>query len=198
MIWLLGLGGVVLAFVVTVCSAALVEVFRQLAELRSALNLQDEPIPIGLKTGERRTDEIGLAKEITREPKAIVVFLSPKCATCLSIADAFRGGSPGTVWFVVPSSPAPTALIETLAESAERVILDENDEIANRLGLHVTPSVLTVSFGEITRAQAVGSARQVLGMIPTVFPLRPTLRNAQLKGTARENETAHQTSLGGR
>lgn len=170
MIWLLALGGVVLTFVMAVSSAALVEVFRQLAELRAVLNLKDEPNPIGLKAGELYADEIGLPKEIATQPEAIVVFLSPKCATCLTIAEAFRGGSPATVWFVLISLPAPATLMEALAESAERVILDEDDAIADRIHLHITPSVLATSFGKITRAHAVSSARQVLGLIPTTIP----------------------------
>jgi hypothetical protein len=171
--WLLALGGTALAVVVVVCAAALVEVFRQLAELRRTLNLQDQAMPLNLRSGEFHTDEIGLPPELAVEPKSIVVFLSEKCATCLTIAEAFRGGSPSTVWFVLPSPPEPAGLLATLAHSAPRVVVDEYDRIANRLGLHVTPSVLTTSYGEITRAQAVASPRQVLGLIPTVTPLGP-------------------------
>jgi hypothetical protein len=175
MIWLLFLGGVAVTFVVAVCAAALIEVFRQLAELRIALNLQDEAIPLSLRAGELSTNEIGLPTALAAEPRTIVVFLSQKCATCLTIAEAFRGGSPVTVWFVLPSPPAPTGLLETLVHSNERVVVDENDEIADKLGLHVTPCVLTTSYGEITRAQAVSSPRQVLGLIPTVLPRGPKL-----------------------
>jgi hypothetical protein len=172
-IWVLALGGVALTLLLVVCAAALVEVFRQLAELRRTLNLQDQAIPLNLKSGEFRTDEIGLPPELAVEPRSIVVFLSEKCATCLTIAEAFRGGSPATVWFVLPSPPEPVGLLATLADSARRVVVDEYDEIANRLGLHVTPAVLSISYGEITRAQAVASPRQVLGLIPTVTPLGP-------------------------
>jgi hypothetical protein len=168
--WLFALAAVLLVFVVAVCAAALVEVFRQLAELRRSLGLQDQPIPLGLKSGELRTDEIGLPKQIATEPQAITVFLSAKCATCLAIAESFRGGSPTTVWFVLPSPPVPEKLLDVLEASASRVILDENDEITDRLGLHVTPSVLTSSFGEITRAQAISSPRQVLALVPAVIP----------------------------
>jgi hypothetical protein len=171
-IWVLAVGGVVLTFVVIACAAALVEVFKQLAELREALNLRDEPIPLGVKAGELRTDEIGLPGEIAAEPKAIVVFLSTRCATCLTVAEAFRGGSPATVWFVLPSLPTPSTLLDLLADSRMRVILDEGDEIANRVGVNVTPMVLTTSFGDVIRAQAVSSARQVLSMVPTVFARR--------------------------
>ena len=167
-----------------VSSAALVEVFRQLTELRGTLNINDEPIPLGLKAGERRTDEIGLPSELAVEPKAIVVFLSTKCATCLTIAEAFRGGSPATVWFVLPSPPEPTDLIEGgRSQSVDRVIVDADSEIADKLGLNVTPAVLTVSYGEITRAQAVSMPRQVLALIPTVFPLAVTEQSVQTLST---------------
>lgn len=162
--------GIALAFVTSVCAAALVEVFRQLADLRSALNLEDEPIPLSLKGGEVTAEGIGLPSAIAREPAALVIFLSDKCATCLVIAEAFRGGSPATVWFVVPESPGASALIDMLSDSLSRVVIDKNDAVADSLALRVTPSVLTTSFGEITRAQAVSSARQVLSMLPTVFP----------------------------
>jgi hypothetical protein len=180
MMWFLTAGGAVLALVVAVSAAALVEVFRQLADVRIALNLQDEPAPLGLKTGELRTDEIGLPREIAIEPKAIVVFLSPRCATCLAIAESFRSGSPETAWFVLTGSrvsgTAPLApptdsrvtetLIDILADSVKRVIIDENDAISDRIGLHVTPSVFTSSYGEITRAYGVSTPRQMQKLIP--------------------------------
>jgi len=175
MTWLVIALLVVLSIGLALCSAAMVEIFRQLNEIRGALNLRDEPIPLSLKSGELTTSTIGLPSAISVEPKTIVVFLSAKCATCLAIAEAFRGGSPSTVWFVVPSSPPPTTLLDLLSESVERIVVDRDDAVATRLGLNVTPSVLTVSYGTITRAQAVSSARQVLTMIPTVFPRHPTV-----------------------
>jgi hypothetical protein len=177
MSWLFAAAAVGVTLAVAVCCAAMVEVFRQLAEIRAVLNLQDLPTPLALKAGELQTSAVGLPRDLVTEPQAIVVFLSPKCATCLSVAEAFRGGSPSTVWFVLSSPPTPTNLMETLADSAERVILDENDVIAESIDLNVTPSVLTVSWGEITRAQAVSTPRQVLGLVPTVAP-RGIARNA--------------------
>jgi hypothetical protein len=173
-IWTLTVAVVAVVLVLAVCSAALVEVFRQLGEIRDALNLRDEPIPLSLKSGELTTTAIGLPSIVAAEPRAIVIFLSSKCATCLAVAEAFRGGSPATVWFVLQTTPPPATLLEMLAESSERIVFDDGELIATRLGLNVTPSVLSVSYGEISRAQAVSSARQVLAMIPTVFPRHPT------------------------
>jgi hypothetical protein len=174
-IWIVAIAGAALALIVLACAAALVEVFRQLSEIRGAINLMDEPIPLNLKSGELRTDDIGLPGELAVEPQAIVIFLSLKCSTCLTVAEAFHGGSPATVWFVIQSSPRSSMLSQMLADSAERVIFDEDDQIAMRLGLNVTPSVLTTSFGEIMRAQGVSSARQVLNMVPTLLPRDATV-----------------------
>jgi hypothetical protein len=169
MTWLLLLGGVVLAGLVMLCCGALVEVFRQLAELRRSLNLEDLPIPLALKRRDLRAIDIGLPAELAEAPAALVVFLSAACTTCLAIAEAFRGGTPPSVWFVLPTPPHPGHLLKTLSESAERVILDERDAIVGALDLRVTPAVLTMSFGEIRRAEAVSSPRQVTSLVPRVF-----------------------------
>ena len=182
--WVLTIAAVGVALVVVVCCAALVEVFRQIDEIRRALNLQDLPTPLGLKAGDLRTSEIGLPQALADEPQAIVVFLSPKCTTCLAVAEAFRGGSPSTVWFVLSNTPRPTNLLAVLSDSVGRVILDENDRIADEIHLHVTPSVLSVSYGEITRAQAVASPRQVLGLVPTVARLEPSERSREIDLTS--------------
>jgi hypothetical protein len=171
MSWLAASSEVLLAFVLAICCGALVEVFRNLRDIRTVLNLEDEPTPMELATRELELGDLGFAPALESEPEAIVVFLSSKCGTCRTIAEAFRGGAPETVWFVLSGTPEPTPLLETLAHSLERVIVDIDDEVANRIGVHVTPSVLTLSYGRVTRAQAVSSARQVLRMIPIV--LRP-------------------------
>lgn len=170
MTWLVLASAVVLAVLVALCCAALVEVMRQLAEIRRRLSLEDMPIPLGLANRDLRVADIGLPTELAQAPAAIVVFLSPTCASCLAIAEAFHGGAPSTVWFVLPTRPYPDHLVRTLSGSATRVIFDENDAIASAIDLRVTPAVLTTSFGEITRAQAVSTPRQVMSLVPTVFP----------------------------
>ena len=173
--WVVGIAAALMAFVVAVVCAALVEVFRQLADLRRAVNLDDAPRPLALRAGEVHVLDVGLPAALAKEPAAAVIFLSQKCATCLAVAEVFRGGAPASVWFVLPSPPMPTTLLAMLRESAERVIVDDGDAIANRLGLNVTPSVLTIAFGEITRAEAVSTPRQALSLVPKVVPTHPPL-----------------------
>lgn len=185
MIWPVAVVTLFLAVLVAACCAALVEVFRNLADIRAVLNLQDRPAPLKLKLSDATVDRVGLPEEMRRQPESIVVFLSSKCGTCLTIAEAFHGGAPASVWFVISGASPADVMLEKLVASRGRVVVDEDDQIAFAIGLNVTPSVLSLSYGEITRAHVVSSARQVLAMIPTV------LSSADLSGThASLTETA--------
>lgn len=170
MTWFLLLGGIALAVPVALCCTALVEVFRQLAEIRRSLNLEDLPTPLALRNRGLDVKDIGLPAQLTEAPAAIVIVLSARCTTCLAIAEALRVGTPTSVWFVLPTPPHPDHLLRTLSQSADRIILDENEVIVDAIDLRVTPAVLTLSFGEITRAHAVSSPRQLMSLVPTVLP----------------------------
>src|ERR1700674_1800252 len=102
----LAVGLAAVAVIVALMSSALVEVYRQLAELRRSLQLEDVPRPLALRPGEIDASALTLPARLANEPEAIAVFLTPSCATCLMIADTFRGGSPATVWFVIPETGA--------------------------------------------------------------------------------------------
>jgi hypothetical protein len=174
-ITLVAVGVGLLAVVLAVVCAALVEVFRQLAEIRASLNLDDRALPLGLLNMDVSVTEIGLPEELATAPEVIVVFLSTKCATCLSIAEAFRGGAPSSVWFALQSDEAGlTKLTAPLERSSDRIVADVGGKIASRIGLDVTPSVLTVQYGQIVRAQAVSSVRQVLAAVPVVAAIGPS------------------------
>lgn len=163
---LLVLGTVLLALVVTLCCGALLEVFRQLAELRKVLSLDDQPRPLNLVRPEISLVELGVPSSIGVKAEEIVVFLSGTCATCLAIAEAFRGGAPESVWFVVAANEKHKVVVP-LRSSSERLIIDPEGEIAARLGLEIVPTVLTLRFGAAVRAYAVATPRQVMSLIPT-------------------------------
>lgn len=170
MLWL-ALGGAFVVAVLTLCCAALVEVFRQLGEMRSVLNLGDQAPPLNIRSRELSSSDLGLPTAVMREPEVIAIFLSAKCATCIAIAEAFRGGAPGTVWFVLSGDGSrASALWEYLKASEGRVLVDANERIARAIDLNVTPAVFTIRWGEVIKAHAVSSPRQVLNLVPTVAP----------------------------
>jgi hypothetical protein len=173
---LLGVG-LALAIVVAVTAGAVIEVFRQLAALRVSLALDDLASPLDIKSGEFTASDIGLPRQLMDEPAAIAVFLSPKCGTCLAIAESFRSGAPDNVWFVllgedrfVPAKGTERSRWEALASAADRVVTDPTGSIASRMGLEITPAVLTLRFGEVVRGHAVSSPRQVTSLVPSALP----------------------------
>jgi hypothetical protein len=170
MTWVIG-SLIVLAIVVAVICGALIEVFRQLVQIRTAINLSDDAIPLDVRPGELHAGDLGLPSIAEALPAAIAVFLSPKCATCIAVAEAFRGGAPETVWFVLTADREQVAsLSHRLAASEQRIIVDEDGGIAKRVGVDVTPAVFTLHHGVVVHANAVSTARQALGLVPTTLP----------------------------
>lgn len=164
-------GLVVVTGVLVVVCGALVEVFRQLADLRRALDLDDQPLPLQLPTGQLHLSDHGFPPSLAAAPELAVIFLSARCTTCLAIANAFRGGAPDSIWFVLESDdPSVPSVRVALESSGTRVINDERGAIARSMGIDVTPSVLTVRYGEVIRGQAVSSPRQVMSLVPVVQP----------------------------
>jgi hypothetical protein len=83
------------------------------------------------------------------------------------VADAFRGGAPDSVWFVIPAEDVEgTRAFRSLAEATNRVIAEHDDGISDALGMDVAPAVVTVQYGVVQRALGVSTAKQVLALVP--------------------------------
>lgn len=153
---------------------ALVEVYRQVDQIRTYLRLIDEEIPIdlGAAAGLPAT-AIGLPAAVGEEPSTLVLFLSNKCTACRSIARAFNGVIPPSLWVVVEPvfDHEADAFIAEHRLGGERLIVDHGGQIAERLRLDVTPSVLFVEGGKLERASSVASSRQLFSMLPLVRQL---------------------------
>lgn len=166
-----------LGVVVFIELGALVELFKQVEQIRGELSLVDVPteLDLGRAHGMPAT-AVGLPAPLDTQRKALVLFLSTKCATCSSIAAAFRGAIPSAMWVVV--EPVVDAEGDTFVQSFElagdRTIIDYGGGIANRLGLDVTPSALHIENGRMKRAQTVPSSRQAFAMVPQVRLLLPS------------------------
>jgi hypothetical protein len=173
-VWAIALtvAGVVLSAVVVVTAAAMVEVFRQLKEMRTMLALDDLPVPLDLREAKIQPADLGLQALSPSVPQAIIVVLSAKCSTCVAIAQSFAGGAPSSVWFVIQAvGGSAEDMITVLSSSRDRLVVDPDGRLCERIGLQVSPSVLTVRWGEVVRAEAVSSVRQVLSLVPVVTPI---------------------------
>jgi hypothetical protein len=161
----------VCAMVLAVVCGALVEVFRQLADVRTVLRLDDRPLPLQLERPDEDVTALGFPDELALLPEAILVFLSARCASCFSIAHSFKGGAPDSVWFVLEADGSDVEKIrEPLKQSAERIVVDRDGGLAHAVGVEITPAVVSLEYGRVSSARAVSSFRQVTSLVPAVTP----------------------------
>ncbi|HVL97036.1 MAG TPA: hypothetical protein VM266_14350 [Solirubrobacteraceae bacterium] len=161
---------IIAVLLVLVC-AALVEVFRQLNELRAVTQLDDRPIPLTLDA-RTRARRLPLPAPIAEAPQSAVVILSHECATCVAIAEELGREPLPTLWFtVVGGSRADSRVQRALAGQGDHRVDGLADVLRDELGVDVIPAVLTFEFGELRHAYAVSSTRQVNALMPTVFAL---------------------------
>jgi hypothetical protein len=166
-----------LAVVVFVQLGALVELFKQVEQIRAELSLVDVPTELDLgRARGRPPSAFGLPTALDRQPGALVLFLSTKCSTCASIAAAFRGAVPLGMWIVVEPivDDEGDQFVEGFQLAGDRTQVDYGGRIADRLGLDVTPSAVMVADGRMEQARTVPSSRQAFAMLPQVRLLNPS------------------------
>ena len=153
---------------------ALVEMFRDVRQMRDALGILDRPleVDIGPAAGTSPGSH-GLPRQLDEAASALVLFLSDRCATCRVLAGAMGGALPAGLWIVVEaaSDEAAAAFVEShgltprLADG--RVAVDSAGAIAARLNLNMTPVAYRVENGVFKDAATVPSMRTLSSMIPS-------------------------------
>jgi hypothetical protein len=187
----------VLALVVFVLCGVVLELFRDVRQLRDVAGILDRPldVEIGAVAG-ARPSSLGLPGELDAAPSALVVFLSDRCGTCRSIAAGLGGRLPPLVWVVLearsPESAAKFVESYELAPltSEGRLLVDVEGATAGRIGLDVTPAGFRVEDGRIASATTVPSKRYLLSIAPK--PVR--LRRPELMPKEREAWEASEAS----
>jgi len=168
-----------LALLVALLFAALVEMYRDLRQIRDAIGILDRPVNIDIgQVAGTHPSEYGLPRALDSAGAAIVLFLSERCATCLTLAAGLVKPMPLALWVVFETRTATSAamLLEryglTETETDGRVIADVGGEIAARMALHTTPVGFRVESGLITFATSVPSSRYLTSILPETFRLR--------------------------
>jgi len=172
-----------LGVVVFVQMGALIELFRQVQQIRNHLDLVDRPTPIDLGRAQgAAASTVGLPAGLDDASAAMVLFLSNKCATCHAIAASLSHAIPANMWIVVEPLVAEEgeSFVKAFRLGGERTIVDQGGRIADRLGLDITPSAIFVESGRLKRAETVPSTRQLFSMLPAVHRLQPTVPDESL------------------
>ncbi|ACU74552.1 hypothetical protein Caci_5694 [Catenulispora acidiphila DSM 44928] len=156
-----------LGVVVFLLFGAQIELFRTVEQIRDYAGLIDrpEPVSLGAAVGTAPSD-YGLPAYLDSAHRAVVLFLSDKCATCRSIAAALDGALPRGVVVVIDAGPNGTPdLTLAFQLDPERTVVDAGRTIMDALGLNITPLGVVVQDGRLVRASTLPSTRQLYTLI---------------------------------
>ena len=168
-----------LALLVAVLFSALVEMYRDLRQVRDALGILDRPLNIDIgEAAGAHPSQFGLPRALDSAGAAIVLFLTERCTTCHAIAAGLSRPMPPDLWIVFEarSAESAAAVLEryglTELASDGRVIPDIQGEIGGRLDVRIAPCGFRVENGRFTYATTVPSTRYLKSILPETFRLR--------------------------
>lgn len=179
-----------LALLVFLLLAVVIELYRDVRQLREVAGILDRPLDVelGAVAGARPSD-FGLPQLLDRVDAALVLVLSDRCGTCHSLAAHLAAGLPPTLWVLLEarSRDAADEFIHTHRLGAEqmggRLIVDEVGRIAERLGLRTTPVGFQIERGRFAKATTVPSVRYMTSLVPNPVRLerpRPAMAEERM------------------
>jgi hypothetical protein len=165
----------ILALFVAVLYGALVELFRDVRQMRDALGILDRPLNVDLgQVAGTQPSSHGLPEELDTQHSAIVLFLSERCATCSTLAAGLTPPLPNGLWIVIEARDAASAarFAEAYGLTDKRIMIDVHGAIAASMGLNTSPVGFRVEHGVLTSATTVPSFRHLTSILPEPVRLR--------------------------
>lgn len=163
----------VLALLVFLLLGVVIELYRDVRQLREVAGILDRPLDVELgDVAGMRPSSYGLPGALDSAASAVVLFLSDRCGTCHALAAGFGGALPAGLWVVLEAaSPAAAekflaAHRLTVAGADGRLCIDAGEKIAERIGLRTTPVGFRVRNGRIAEATTVPSTRHLSSILP--------------------------------
>ena len=171
-----------LAVVTFLLFGALLELFKDVRQMRDVMGVLDRPLDLSIDRIEGTAPSLyGLPSALDSANSALVLFLSDKCSTCRILADSLRQGVPQGLWVIVEAGTrdAARAFLERFeldkAQDDGRVAVDVDGKIAGRIGLDTTPVGFHIKNGRFVNATTVPSVRYFQSIVPVPIQLKPAL-----------------------
>ena len=164
-----------MALFVAALFGALVELFRDVRQMRDALGILDRPLNVDLgHVAGTRPSSHGLPRELDARHSAIVLFVSERCETCRALMAGLTRPLPNGLWVVIEARDAASAtrFAEACELSDERITIDVEGAIAQSIGLDTSPVGFRVEQGVLTSATTVPSSRYLTSILPEAVQLR--------------------------
>lgn len=168
----------ILALLIFLLLGAVLELFRDVQQLRDALGILDRPLDVALgEVAGATPSAYGLPTALDEEPFAIVLFLHDSCGTCRTLAAALDGHVPEGLWIVMEARTPESAKAFLTRfgvpwEGSPRVIIDSEQQVADRLGLNIASVGLRIQNGTIVSASTIPSTRYLGSVLPGSLRLR--------------------------
>lgn len=169
----------ILGLLVFLLFGALIEMHRDVRQMRDAIGILDRPLPIDIgDVVDTRPSKYGLPATLDRSASALVLFLSDSCATCRVLASSLNGNVPPGVYILLlaKSSQSGAAFLAsynlTPDTTEENLFIDSAHQIAKRIGLDTTPAAFRVENGYFVSATTVPSARYLVSILPKSIRLK--------------------------
>jgi hypothetical protein len=156
----------------------LLEVLRQIAQIRQRLDLDNRPITISM--GELSGAELpanirDVWMRKARTADGTLVLLTPACATCRLVAAglqaliAHNGTHPIVAILEAPDESRVRDFLEETGLDAGDVVVDFDGRASAALALNVRPAAVIVRDFRITEAASVRNVDQLRNLIDTAF-----------------------------
>jgi len=170
---------VIVALTVLVVGQGLVllELVRQVAQIRRELELDDRPVPISL--GEHAGQPLpeparGVWSENGSPGDGVLVLLSTDCATCRLVASGLRDllarFEHRTILPVVQSRnhDEVTEMLAAAGLARDEVVVDLESEYGSALGISLLPAAVVVRDGIVSEGATVRNAGQLQQLLETL------------------------------
>jgi hypothetical protein len=171
-----------LGLLVFVLFGVILELYRDVRQLREVAGILDRPLEVDLgDVAGTAPSCYGLPRALDSITSAIVLFLSDRCATCHALAAGFKGALPSGLWIVLEAR-SPSSAEEFLrayelnpGTTAGKLSVDVAGQIAERIGLRTTPVGFRVQNGRLVGATTVPSRRYLSSILQSPVSLERSL-----------------------
>ena len=163
-----------LALLIFVLFGVVVELYRDVRQLREVNGILDRPLDVDLgEVAGKPPSAFGLPRALDSATAALVLVLSDRCGTCHALAAGFNGALAPGLWLVLEAR-SPQSTEEFLAKyrlsaasTQGRLFVDVGGVAAERMGLRTTPVGFRVRNGRFVSATTVPSMRYLSSIVPS-------------------------------
>jgi len=170
---------VALGLLVVVQGLVLLELVRQVSQMRRELDLDDRPVPISLgELAGRPLPEpaLGVWSENGSSRDGVLVLLSTDCATCRLVASGlpdiltrFEGQRIVAV-LQAHSQDEATEMLADTGLPQDEIVVDVEREYGSALGIALRPAAVVVRDGIVSEGAIVRNPRQLQQLLETLEP----------------------------